>query len=95
MENNTQPQNTNNTIVTDDFIMSLAKNWNPPIKKKTGRKSKLSPYLNAIRYMRSARHLSYKEIHAFVLDSGTSISYPTLMNFITKNFHKKKNKKKN
>jgi hypothetical protein len=93
MENNTQPQNTTN-IMIDDSIMSLAKNWNPPTKKKTGRKSKLSPYLNAIRYMRSARHLSYKEIHTFVLDSGTNISYPTLMNFIKKNFNKKKTKKK-
>ncbi len=80
--------------MTNDFIMSMAKSWNPPEKMKKGRKNKLSPYLNAIRYMRSAKHLSYKDIHAFILDSGTKVSYPTLITFVNKNMGKNKSKRK-
>jgi hypothetical protein len=71
-------------------LLTLAKNWIPPHKKPKGRKSKLNPYLDTIRYMRSARHLSYKDIHAFVLETGMKVSYPTFLNFIKKKFKKTK-----
>lgn len=70
--------------------MDMAKNWIPPEKRPKGKKSKLLPYVDTIRYMRSARHLSYKDIHAFVIDSGMKVSYPTFLNFIKKKFKKTK-----
>jgi hypothetical protein len=73
-----------------DQIMTMAKSWNPPQKKPAGRKSKLNPYVDTIRYMRSARHLSYKDIHAFVLETGMKVSYPTFLNFVKKKFNKTK-----
>jgi hypothetical protein len=75
---------------TNQELLTLAKNWIPPQKKQRGRKSKLNPYLDTIRYMRSARHLSYKDIHSFVIETGTKISYPTFLNFIKKKFKKSK-----
>ena len=71
-------------------LMDMARNWIPPHKKPTGKKSKLNPYIDTIRYMRSARHLSYKDIHAFILESGMKVSYPTFLNFVKKKFNKKK-----
>jgi len=87
---NKNMQNTQENTQQD--IMEMAKKWMPPQKKKSGRKSKLIGYLDTIRYMRSARHLSYKDIHAFVLDTGMKVSYPTLMQFIKRNLGKNKSK---
>jgi hypothetical protein len=79
-----------NQMNTNETLMLMAKGWTPPQKRKSGRKSKLNPYLDTIRYMRSARHLSYKDIHAFIMDTGMDVSYPTLMNFIKNNMKSRK-----
>lgn len=75
---------------TNETLMEMAKGWIPPQKRKSGRKSKLNPYLDTIRYMRSARHLSYKDIHSFITDTGMNVSYQTLMHFVKRNMKSKK-----
>jgi CO dehydrogenase/acetyl-CoA synthase alpha subunit len=80
----------NQLTTNKEAIMVMAKNWLPPQKTKSGRKSKLNPYLDTIRYMRSARHLSYKDIHSFIVDTGTNVTYQSLMNFVKKNMKRRK-----
>ncbi len=85
-----KPQTNKIQMHTNEKIMEMARNWKPPQKKIPGRKSKLEPYIETFRYMRSARHLTYKEIHSFVLDAGIKVSYPTFIHFMKKNTNKKK-----
>lgn len=69
---------------TKDQIMQLAKDWEAPKQTKRGKISKLEPYMETIKYMRSARHLSYKQIHKFILDTGVNVTYQYLMLYINK-----------
>lgn len=79
-----------NENTSKEMIMEMARNWKPPEKRKRGRKSKLDPYIDTIRYMRSARHLSHKQIHSFVLESGINLGYQSFLNFVKRNVGNKK-----
>lgn len=65
-----------------DTIFEAAKNWKKNPVKKAGRVSKLEPYVKVIRYLRSNRHFSYKEIHVFFNSNGLKCSYANLLHFV-------------
>jgi hypothetical protein len=73
------PTVTNQSV---ENIMEAAKNWSKEPAKKAGRVSKLEPHINTIRYLRSSRHFSYKEIHTFFNGNGISCSYANLLHFV-------------
>jgi len=62
-------------------LLEQAQAWTPPQKNKPGRKSKLTPYGEAITYLKEKRNLSYKDIHTFLAEKGVQVSYPTLTRF--------------
>lgn len=66
-------------------IFSAAKAWKKPSSKKKGRVSVLQAHIKVIRYLRSSRHFSYKEIHQFFLSNGIKCSYMNLLHFVKKN----------
>lgn len=76
---------------TNQELLEKAKLWSPPQQKPKGKKSKLLPYIETIRYMRMYRHFSYKQIHEFILDSGTQVSYNNFLIFV-RNLKKRKKK---
>jgi hypothetical protein len=65
-------------------IMEAAKAWKPTASKP-GRKSVLSTHIDTIRYLRGARKMTYKNITEFFNANGVKVSYPNLINFVTKN----------
>lgn len=71
---------TNENTQTD--IFSAAKTWKKNSQKKSGRVSKLEPYIKVIRYLRSNRHFTYKEIHTFFNSNGLKCSYANLLHFV-------------
>lgn len=75
----------NKNTITTESVFQAAKTWKRvnPIKK--GRKSKLAPHLDTIRYMRSNKHMSYKEICDFFNSQGISTTYANLLSFVKRN----------
>lgn len=81
-------------IASHVTIMDAAKTWKPTTKR--GRVSILQPHLDTVRYLRSARRLSAKNISDFFNQNGVKVSYPNVVAFIKKNKiggNSKKNKK--
>jgi len=74
----------NNTI-TKETVLQAAKTWKRENNIKKGRISKLAQHTDTIRYLRSSRHMSYKEIHEFFNSQGISTTYINLLKFIKKN----------
>jgi hypothetical protein len=70
---------TNQNVET---IQEAAKNWVKSPTKKAGRVSKLEPHIQTIRYLRSNRHFTYKEIHTFFNGNGIKCSYANLLHFV-------------
>ena len=65
-------------------IMEAARNWKPTNRGR-GRVSVLQKHIDTIRYLRSARKMSYKNITEFFNANGVKVSYPNLINFVAKN----------
>lgn len=65
-------------------IMEAARSWKPTTTKP-GRKSVLLNHIDTIRYLRGARKMTYKNIAEFFNSNGIKVSYPNLINFVTKN----------
>jgi hypothetical protein len=53
-------------------------------KNKRGRKSSLAPHRETVCYLRSSRHLSYRQIAEFLNDAGVKTSYQNLLLFTRK-----------
>jgi hypothetical protein len=64
-------------------IMLAAKTWKPTTRR--GRVSVLQQHLDTVRYLRSARRLSYKNITDFFNANGVKVSYPNVVAFAKKN----------
>ena len=71
----------NTQTIESSQLFELAKNWK--VKKNT-RKCKLSEYNDTIKYLRSARHFSVKQIHKFLNENSVKVSYPTIVNYINR-----------
>ena len=71
----------NTQTIESSQLLELAKNWKV---KKTGRNCKLAEYNDTIKYLRSARHFSTKEIHKFLNENRVKVSYPTIVNYINR-----------
>lgn len=76
---------TENTTITKETLLQAAKTWKRETQIKKGRKSKLLQHTDTIRYLRSNRHLNYKEICEFFNSQGISTTYQNLLAFIKKN----------
>jgi small-conductance mechanosensitive channel len=63
-------------------LLELAKTWKMTAKK--GRKCKLLAHNDTIKYLRSARHFSTKQIHKFLNENGVKVAYPTILNYINR-----------
>ena len=72
------------TETTINNIAEAAKTWTPIQKTSPGRKSKFSDHIGTIRYLRSGRHMSYKDISLFFNENGVKCTYNGLMHFIKK-----------
>jgi hypothetical protein len=46
------------------------------------KQSKLEGHWETIKYMRSARHMTYGAIHKFFVEQGIVLSFPTFMHFV-------------
>lgn len=75
----------NNNMITTTSLLDAAKTWQRPKQCKKGRKSVFDGHTQTIRYLRSSRHFSYKEVHKFFLDQGFKVTYQTLLNYIKTN----------
>jgi hypothetical protein len=71
----------NTQTIESSQLFELAKNWKV---SKSGRKCKLAEYNDTIKYLRSARHFSTKQIHKFLNENGVKVSYPTIVNYINR-----------
>lgn len=61
-------------------LISKAQEYTPE-QKTRGRKPVLTPdIIEAIRYMRAQKHMSFKQIHAFLCENGHKHSYITILN---------------
>lgn len=78
------PTINNVSVENQDTILEAAKTWKKNPLRKVGRVSKLEPYVKVIRYLRSNRHFSYKEIQEFFNSNGLKCSYANLLHFIKK-----------
>ena len=69
---------------TTNDIREAAKSWTPPEHKKMRKhkQSKLEGHWETIKYMRSARHMTYGAIHKFFVEQGIVLSFPTFMHFV-------------
>lgn len=65
-------------------VFALAQD-HKPARVKRGRKSVLTPHVEAIRYMRSQKHMNYRQIHAFFSEqAGIKCTYQNLLHFARK-----------
>jgi len=70
--------------MTPAQVFALAQTVNRQ-KVKRGRKSILVPHAETIRYLRSAKHFSFREIHSFFQTTGVKCTYSNLLHFVRKN----------
>jgi hypothetical protein len=73
------------SISRTEQMMNMAKAYKKPkpviVERK--KRSMFDGYEEVIRYLRSGKKFSWKEVHSFFLDSGVRCSYQTLMKFAT------------
>ena len=93
----------NNTILIDnnntktEIMMNLAKAWKKPkpVVIPKVKRSKFDGCEEVIRYLRSGKKLSWKQVHQFFNENGIQSNYVTLMNYVKdKNIGKLKHKKR-
>lgn len=65
-------------------IMEAARTWKPSGTKR-GRRSVLQDHIDTIRYLRSARKMSYRNVTEFFNANGVKVSYANLIAFASKN----------
>lgn len=65
-------------------ILEAARTWQPT-ETKRGRKSILANHIDTIRYLRSSRKLTYRNIAEFFNSNGIKVSYGNLISFAIKN----------